>query len=406
MTFQEAVRSKNFEEALAMVQRGDDLLKSDFIFQLSDSFGPLLQGGAFDVISAMIDEESFSMDTFDYESFNKTIFQAVIDMLPRAGRSFTNTVDQESLAEFLASFLTRVEGLNDALQGDTILGLALKGGVVADMVQVMVDSGCDPSLLGRGDETYLHLLANNSPSMVDEQNLTALMQLLIDQGVDIDTKDINGNTPLIIATTQNLSCAVELLLNNGANVDEKNAKGESALSEAQKRAQMGDSTLINLITQYGSADEDDLLAQCYEAISRVENGEPLKEPSESDLEWLDQFSGVDIFLPVQDPWGQETSIANELVKKGSALFKKCIDLFEIDPTYIDSDGNTILHKLCGVDVNFEEKKARALVSIAKILLKMGADPSIRNNDDKTAVDLASDSNHKEKLVVLLLRAKK
>ncbi len=396
MTFHEAIRSKNFTEALAMVQRGDDLLISEFTFQLSDSFAPLLQGEAYDVVNGMIDAEAFSLDTFDYDSFDRTIFKAVVENLKKTSEA----------EKFLTSFVGKIEGLNDSLGGKTFLSLAVESLFWSNFVQIMVDNGCDTSYLDRGDSNYLHVLANSNPHIGDQDNLMALIQLFIDQGLDIDAEDLNGNTPLFLAVSQKLLAGAELLLNAGADPTLKNKKNESPLSMAQKYAEYGDSTILELLSQYGDTDEDDRIVQCYQTISRIENGEPLTPPSDSELCSVEPFAGVNIYLPIQDSWGNETTIASEISKKGSHWFEKFIEVFGIDPTYIDDFGDTILHKVCAVDVNFEEKKAKALVQIAKILIKMGADPTIRNNEDKSAIDLASDSNYKEKLVVLLLRASK
>ncbi len=396
MTFHNAIRNKDFTEALAMVQRGEDLLKSDFMFKLSDSFGPLLQAEAYDVLNAMIETEQFPMDTFDYDSFDNTIFKAIVEKLPTSSEA----------EAFLAEFISKVEGVNDSVQGKSFLSLAVEALMAPELMQVMIDNGCDPSYLNNGDETYLHRLANNSPSVVNQDTLVALARLFIDQGVDVDAKDVSGNTALLVATTKNLSQLAELLLDSGADVNEKNTKGDSALSVAQRSAGYGDSSMLNVVSQYGSMDDDDKVELCYQTIREIENGEPLREPSEEELEALDQFAGVDIYVPVKDPWGHETSIANEMVKKGSCWFKKFVELFDIEPNYTDDAGDTLLHKVAAVDVNFEEQKAKALVAIAKMLIKLGADPTIRNNSDKNAVDLASDSNYKEKLVVLLLRASK
>jgi len=74
-----------------------------------------------------------------------------------------------------------------------------------------------------------------------------------------------------------------------------------------------------------------------------------------------------------------------------------------DINLTDNTGNTVLHKVCAMPLNFEQTKAKEQYKMVKLLLKQGADKSIRNTDDKTALDLATDDNLKEKIVQLLLK---
>ena len=93
-----------------------------------------------------------------------------------------------------------------------------------------------------------------------------------------------------------------------------------------------------------------------------------------------------------------------VVKKSYAFFTEFLEIFSLENINItDDNGNTLLHKVCAIDVNFEAYKAKELYRKVKTVLKLGADISLTNNRDKTALMLASDDNLKEKTVALLLK---
>ncbi|RZL64022.1 MAG: hypothetical protein EOO93_07405, partial [Pedobacter sp.] len=66
-------------------------------------------------------------------------------------------------------------------------------------------------------------------------------------------------------------------------------------------------------------------------------------------------------------------------------------------------GNTLLHKVCAQNVNYDAEKARELYKKVKLLIENDADVSDTNDQDKTALMLASDDNLKTKTVELLMK---
>lgn len=53
-----------------------------------------------------------------------------------------------------------------------------------------------------------------------------MLQFFIDQGLNINAQDLNGNTPLHVAGWANFTAAIELLLKNGADGNIRNNAGE------------------------------------------------------------------------------------------------------------------------------------------------------------------------------------
>lgn len=82
--------------------------------------------------------------------------------------------------------------------------------------------------------TFLHQVLKNKGDMTNEElfSLIALILKINQRALwtnIIDTKDKDGNTPLIIAVKQGLLSVVVLLLSYGAEVDEINNKGKTVL---------------------------------------------------------------------------------------------------------------------------------------------------------------------------------
>ena len=77
------------------------------------------------------------------------------------------------------------------------------------------------------------------------------VKLLLNARVDIDKQDIRGNTALIVAASNNNYEIIELLLNAGANIDKQNEDGDTALTLS---SQKNNTKIVKLLLDY-HADE-------------------------------------------------------------------------------------------------------------------------------------------------------
>jgi len=102
-------------------------------------------------------------------------------------------------------------------------------------------------------------------------------------------------------------------------------------------------------------------------------------------------------------YGEPKSPLDWIAEKRSEILKAVID--SVDVHAQDDKGNTILHKVCAHNVNFDAEAAKEVYCKAKLLLDAGADPSITNDKDETALMLAQQDNLKVKTVELLMMRK-
>lgn len=76
-----------------------------------------------------------------------------------------------------------------------------------------------------------------------------LIQYLVEQGSDVNLKDLHGFSPLVNALCRKNSVIIELLLESGADV---NARSPGHTSLLHRAAQFGTEDIIRLLVQYGA----------------------------------------------------------------------------------------------------------------------------------------------------------
>jgi ankyrin repeat protein len=121
--------------------------------------------------------------------------------------------------------------------GDTALDLAILNGRT-QIAEVLLNKGAelDPS----------RLLSKAAQTGVTDRDTA---RLLIDLGADLEFRDDNGDTPLMITIRQDNHRLATHLVNLGADVNTTGADGKSALDVAQE---LGFGELISLLQRQGA----------------------------------------------------------------------------------------------------------------------------------------------------------
>lgn len=108
--------------------------------------------------------------------------------------------------------------------------------VGAAMVELLIQNGADVNAQGADGETPLHVAIGAENEKIAE--------VLIKNGADLNAKDRSGRTPLHLATEQSSIKMVELLAKNGADLNAKDRKGRTPLHVA---SQCNESILLNFL---------------------------------------------------------------------------------------------------------------------------------------------------------------
>jgi ankyrin repeat protein len=95
-----------------------------------------------------------------------------------------------------------------------------------------------------------------------------------------------------------------------------------------------------------------------------------------------------------------------VVEKSLDVLQMALKKTGVDVNRQDNDGNTLLHKICRIDSNYSQEAAKGTYKKVKFLLEAGADATLTNAKDETAMTLAAADNLKAKTVEILLSAKK
>lgn len=77
----------------------------------------------------------------------------------------------------------------------------------------------------------------------------AVVQSLLQQGVNVNVKTVSGKTPLMAAAYKGYGDVVQLLIDNGAEVNMRDARGDTAVKIA---ARAGFTRIVELLTKAGA----------------------------------------------------------------------------------------------------------------------------------------------------------
>lgn len=197
---------------------------------------------------------------------------------------------------------------------------------------------------------------------VAKRNDVSAIEALLQKGVDINTKDTDGNTALIWASRNGQRACMQKLVERGAKIDEKNGIGETALIVASRS---GYKDIVELLIKNGAdvnlKTNDGNTAFTFASYNdHVELVDILKK------------SGA-VPIKYQDPKILNAAFIGD-VNTLKALLEK-----GVSPNTIDQvGGETPLMYAIG----------RTHIECVKLLLEFGADVNRKANNGHTAIDVA------------------
>lgn len=386
----EALKDNNYEEARELLKDELNLPADLSSFERIRLFDNLIEHKAFDIILLFVDHKLIETDIFEYDTFENTILQKIVSKVQ----------DDEKSLSFLDEFLEELENINDSVNSQTLLAYALEAGAAPFIIEKLISAGSDTGWLNNAEQSFLHQVASNN--RIQPDTAAAYLRLLISEGLDVNAQDIVKSTPLIIAISRNKTHLIDILLENGASANIPDKEEETAFYHAVVHQQ--NFKLYQKLKEYESPEFEHVSKSgstlLFEFLKRLNRAE------DSQLLFLKELleDGADMYTPSVF-YGRERTPSEIAAEKPFPVFNTIMQLEKLDITGTDQNGNSLLHLVCGFDINFDQEAAKDTYRKAKLLIEKGADVNLTNNKDETPLTLAMSDNLKTKTVELLLKNK-
>jgi len=376
-----------FDEARESLNNGeifnDQYLKNNF----SQITAKIIEAKEIDFIEKLIKAGFIETDIYELDSFDKSIFN-----------SLTRLKDDDESIAFFKELMSKMENINDEISDKTLLGYFLEKNASPKIIKTLIDDfGANVQYKNNAGENFIYTILNTYGLETDK--VKEYIAILLDNGIDINEKNIVGTTPLICAIKRNKKDFIPFLLENGADANETDNLNNTAFYYAvaeQFSFDMYDALATVSSPDFNIVNKDGrtLLTHFISSVS----GSP------SDITFLERLlaDGADVNFCAQY-YGQPKSGIDFIVEKKSDILKSVLENVSLDVNEQDNHGNTILHKVCAYNVNYDAEMAKETYRKVKLLLDQGADISISNDKDETALMLASGDNLKIKTVELLMK---
>jgi len=377
-----------FDQARECLNNGENFNEQYLKNNFSQITAKIIEAKEIDFIEKLIKARIIETDIYELDSFDKSIF---------APLSLYLKDDEESIS-FFKEIMSKMDNLNDEISDQTLLGYFLEKGVSPKIVTVLIDDfGTNTQYKNNAGENLIFKALNTYS--LDAEKVKEYIKLLLENGVDINEKNIVGTTPLISAVKRNKKELIPFLLENGADPNETDNQNNTAFYYA-----VAEQFSYDMYDSLASISSPDFNVVNKDGRTLLTNFISSVSGSESDIRFLERLlsDGADVNFCAQY-YGQPKSGIDFIVEKKSDILKSVLDNVSLDVNEQDNQGNTILHKVCAYNVNYDAEMAKETYRKVKLLLEQGADISITNDKDETALMLASGDNLKIKTVEILMK---
>ncbi|GIQ57259.1 hypothetical protein Flavo103_03950 [Flavobacterium collinsii] len=384
-----AILNGNLEEAHELMKNGEQLSGQYVKNNTSRIFEILIDKNAIDLIDLLIVNDFIKTDIYEYDSFENSIFSSIA-YLSNSGNV---------AIKFVNELLKRFKNINDEVNDQTLLGYCLMEGTDPAIIEELIEGGCRVDYKNNANENFIYQVINEY--RLSSETGMHYLEILTREGVDINQKNIAGVTPLMLAAKKRKESYLEILLQNGASANEQDNNGNNTFYYAVN--EQSDYEALTKLLEYDSIDFD----------IQDKNGNNLfceflrmMENDDNQIKILEKLieAGAN-FEQSGSYYGNTKSGYDWLAEKKSSILEFALKLNSLDLDFQDNLGNTLLHKVCSYDLNYDREAARELYKKTKVLLEAGANPDITNNNNETPLTLAQQDNLKIKTVELLMSNK-
>ncbi|MEV4885259.1 ankyrin repeat domain-containing protein [Chitinophaga ginsengisegetis] len=387
----DALKRGNLSAAKERIDQGEKLPKDLSSYDKKQIYDTLIRAKAFELIDTLVKDRIIETDIYEYEKFDETIFPSLFRYLG------TEPAD----LDFLTSFVGKLDNINDALQDKTLLSVAFDNSAPIEHIKILVAAGCNVHYKDNYDQNYLYKIVREYA--IKEDKGVAYLEYLIGEGLDPNAGNIVQETPLHLAISKWQEKYIDLLLQNGADLNQPGKDGETAFYAAIVH-QVCNAERYEKLAAYAPVDFD---------IAN-KNGETVfcgamrmrRQGSPSEVQLLKALirDGADIYQ-TSPYYAKDKAALDWITGHAADVLQAVLETGAIEIDRRDNEGNTLLHKVCAYNVNYEQEAARQLYRKAKLLIEHGADVNATNDLDQRPIDLAGQDNLKSKTVELLLKNK-
>jgi len=204
---------------------------------------------------------------------------------------------------------------------------------------------------------------------------TENVKLLLESGADVNTRDTNGDTPLIAAAFMGFNETIKLLLEKGAEVNAKNNLGSTALMEA---ATMNKPEAVEILLKSGADTKatniagltalDAALRENHTEMAQLLRTGVLKRPAQ----------------PQPTPYVALDDGLHQAVKEGNLSKVRSLLAGGANVNARNKDGRTALILAT----------MQGQADIVQALLNGGADPNAKDKMGNTAMSIVQETGHR------------
>ncbi|CAD0000518.1 ankyrin repeat domain-containing protein [Flavobacterium salmonis] len=377
-----------FDEARKCLNNGENFNEQYLKNNFSQIAAKIIEAKEIDFIEKLIKAGFIETDVYELDSFDKSIFNPLTRYLKD---------DDESII-FFKRLMSKIDNINDEISDKTLLGYFFENGASAKIVKILIDDfGANTQYKNNAGENFIYNVLSSYG--LDPEKAKEYISLLLESGVDINEKNIVGTTPLISAVKRNKKELILFLIENGADTNETDNLNNTAFYYA-----VAEQFSYDMYDTLASISSPDFNILNKDGRTLLTNFIISVSGAPGDIKFLERLlaDGADVNFCAQY-YGQPKSGIDFIVEKKSDILKSVLDNVSLDVNEQDNQGNTILHKVCAYNVNYDTEMAKETYRKVKLLLDHGADISITNDKDETALILASADNLKIKTVELLMK---
>jgi ankyrin repeat protein len=380
-----------FEQAEKLIDQGEKIDSNLAVFKKNQIFEKILKLNNFDLLDKLIAANSIGIDLNEYEQFDGTLFKAI---------SKINDLDQPKLNR-TQSMLSKFKNLQATVAGKTVLGFFIEQSVKIELLNILVELGCSVSEKNSSNESYLHQITKKN--LINETLILQYAQFLIDQGLDVNEPRLDKKTPLMLAVEERKKNVIDFLLKNNANPNELDQKNQNAFYYAVVNQSNGE--IYDLLRNYSQPDlNQSTSAQTSIIFDFLKYLTSVSDPHLKMLKSLIE-DGADLYQMNVSNNKNLTALDLALQKKYE-LLEMLFNTDKINPEHQDEAGNTLLHKLCMLNLGGQANLGVDHYKKVKLAIEKGCDPGIKNDSDQTPLMLMLSDNLKIKSVEFLMQINK